>query len=107
MRLNVISPGFAVIATSALLSGVALAQITAVPPASYNPPVVGKSAGVNRLLSSNAPIRLVALPPPAAKERELLKSLNALPSTGGKLGPAASATGKGRPLAVGYGREFA
>jgi hypothetical protein len=106
MRLNVIRPAVAVVLASVVGTGLALAQITAVPPASYNPPALGKAAAVNRLLSTHATSRLVALPAPATKERDRLKSINATPPTRGKLGLAAMAAGKGRPLAVGFGREL-
>ena len=104
MRMNCrrLLPLLAVL-VAASVGGTAIAQITSVPPATYLPPPLPKSAAVERLLPVDAPRRVVVLPAPDSNERASLKAVNATPAAAGKLGPGA-VTGKGRPLAIGYGR---
>jgi hypothetical protein len=104
MRMNCrrLLPLLAVL-VAASVGGTAIAQITSVPPAAYLPPPLPKSAAVERLLPVDAPRRVVVLPAPDSNERASLKAVNATPAAAGKLGPGA-VTGKGRPLAIGYGR---
>ena len=91
--------------SAALIAGTVFAQITAVPPAAYIPPLLPKAAVIQRLLPADVPRRVIALPAPNTAERETLKAANAAAVTDSKLGPGGTATGKGRPLAIGYGRE--
>src|SRR5205085_2489430 len=106
MRFSVLCSSLLTGMAAIVIAGVCVAEITSAPPATYLPPALSKATAVQRLLATDAPRRVVALPAPDAKERESLKSINSAPAVNDKLGAAAAATGKGRPLAVGYGRDI-
>ncbi len=85
--------------------GPAASDIVAVPGAPYTPSAMTlKRAPAQRLLADDAPRLRIALPAPGVSERRLLKSANAARASKDK--DARRAAGKGRALAIGYGRTI-
>ncbi len=114
-------PVVAVLAATLAARGV-WADVTSAPPAAYINSFASKAIPAAFLLSSNAQHRSIVLGTPSATERAALVTANtATANTGvasasnaattssslqanGKLSAASLAAGKGRPLAIGFGR---
>jgi lysyl endopeptidase len=86
-------------------AGSSASGIVAVPGAAYAPSAMTlKRAPAQRLLADDAPRHRIALSAPGVAERGILKSANASRASRDK--DARRAAGKGRPLAIGYGRAI-
>ncbi len=80
------------------------ATITAVPPAAYVPPPLIKAAPLTRLVGPDAPKRAVSLAAPSATEWSAVREKNKALRAGAAAGAPPGAT-KGKPLAIGLGRD--
>lgn len=109
MRIATVLGGFTVafgvaIAQPSHALGPTASDIVAAPGAPYTPStVMQKRAPAKRLVADSAPRHRIALPAPTAAERGILKSANA--ARAGTVKDARRASGKGRPLSIGFGRK--
>jgi hypothetical protein len=90
--------------SSLATSAIAAATITAVPPAVHAPPPTVKTAPLTRLVGADAPKRTVSLAAPSATEWNAVREKNKTLRAGAAAG-AAPAVEKGKPLAIGLGRD--
>jgi hypothetical protein len=106
MKRNRAEAGLQVLLTSSLLAaGAAFAEapVNAVPPAQHRPAhAAAKAAPAQMLLPATAASTRIALPALSGAERGKVKAMNARAATNDK---EAARGSKGRPLAVGFGRD--
>ena len=95
----------ALLTASLMVSGLALAEapVTAVPPAANRAPAAQKATAASFVLGATAPALRIALTAPSAAERGVTKAQNL--RAPGSVREAAAGS-KGRPLAIGFGRDM-
>jgi hypothetical protein len=95
----------AILSSTLFTSGMALADVpvNAAPPA-QNRAVAAKADAARLALPDTAPVRSIELPAPSLAERGRVKAQNSRAAASAR---GAAAGGKGRPLAIGFGRGVA
>ena len=95
----------ALLTASLMVSGLALAEapVTAVPPAANRAPAAQKATASHFVLAASAPALRIELAAPSAAERGVAKAQNLRAPVSAR---EAAAGSKGRPLAIGFGRDM-